>query len=137
MRRQYNIVSPPSNNFQSTPFETALVTWEINCLGTIDTSTTGNPFGFGSVSHPLHLTRLLVLQQLDGRHEHRLASRLEEIQRIAPVLLNTINLAPAVAMALSFNISLDDNAYFTAGPAARNSIVNEVISVSCPYCMTV
>jgi len=79
-----------------------------------------------------------VLQQLDGRLEYRLglgpiASQLGEFSALLRFYSTPSIWPPAVAMALSFNISLDDdNAYFTAGPAARNSIVNEVTSVIVP-----
>src|SRR4051812_12406617 len=56
----------------------------------------------------------------------------EEIARIAPVLLDMIPLASLVALAPSFNISIDESRSFTAGPAARRFIVTEVVSVFAP-----
>ncbi|KAK4443548.1 hypothetical protein QBC34DRAFT_477065 [Podospora aff. communis PSN243] len=56
----------------------------------------------------------------------------EDTARIAPVLLDTINLAPLIALAPSFNISIDENKDFTAGPAARKAIVDEFVSILAP-----
>ncbi|KAK0641790.1 hypothetical protein B0T16DRAFT_461821 [Cercophora newfieldiana] len=55
-----------------------------------------------------------------------------EIARIAPVLLDMIPLASLVALAPTFNISIDQNPYFTPSPAVRKSIVMEILSVMAP-----